>query len=139
MNGHLRLVGADDHYNFEFQSFEAEPNFRSQWADSLSADYVFLTDMYWRLKEDNEVRVCNAIARLMLGNGSAFPEFAGIGFIASNGSYIQNEVQHEAGFLSAVTRPGTRFLNPVKTLTNLVEATNEQLLALNSFYHLPIE
>lgn len=75
----------------------------------------------------------------MLGITAKYPEFRGVGVAMVDGTYIENGVMYNASFITPANDEDTPLLYPERTALNLAEATNEQLLALGSLYHLPTE
>jgi len=138
MSTRLRALRSAQNPNFEAFSFADESQFQEVWKPKLSYGCVFLCDRLWRLRNDETLKVSVAVGKLMLGIATDYPEFDGIGNTSIAGTFTENGEVGKAGYITLIVAPEVRLANPDRTATNLVEATNEQLLALDSFYHLPL-
>ena len=139
MSNHLNLPNNEVNPNFEVISFTSEPQFHADWKKDFDPGSGFLCHRFWRLRNDETLKVVNSVGNIMLGIAVKYPEFTGIGNAVAEGGFTENGVTYKAGYITPATDQETLFLNPERTAKNLIEATNEQLLVLGSPYQLPIE
>lgn len=123
---------------FTLESFEENPEFYEGWKLSAPIGHRVVPSRYWRLVGDEELTVGNAVGRLMFGTSAQYPEFHGIGNVITSGTREEYGVQTPASYLGVIVASHVTHHDIQRTVTHLVEATNEQLLALNSLYRLPL-
>lgn len=138
MSDNLRALPTLHRPNFEVFSFIDHTSLRDDWKLKLGPRINFLSNHLWMLEADENLRAAEAVGKLILGLTAHYPEFHGIGSACLSGSAKINDEVQGSSFLSLLAPPNPRYVNPERTAQNLIEATNEQLLALDSFYHLPV-
>jgi len=132
-----KLSQAGPRPSFVVSFFNDVPGFRAGWKEKRGSQGDFLGERFWSLRDDTGLKVAGSVASLMVGVTVQYPEFAGIGSTVAGDEFDESGASHELSYLALYTTPFRRFLNPDRTAEYFIEAVNNQLASLDSFYRLP--
>lgn len=109
------------------------------WQDDLGFAFHLLSDRYWYF-EGRNLGITRAVSKLILGITTSNVEFSPVGT-----SLLESHMEHgdnigrPVSCIGLIIRPYEAVGDPEVITTKIIQATNEQLEALGSPVHLPLD